>query len=370
VIFESSVKSDGRKLVPLTTAEVKQIGGRAGRFRTSHQAITAPQDQVKAQDDEQISDNSNLDIGHPPQTSGVRGTNDSGNSSIESSPAPSNPQGLVTTFDDFDYPAVKKKMHSDPDPLMTAGIFPPDALIQRFANYFPPETPFSYILMRFQELARIHPRFHLCALNEQVLIADCIHEVQDLTVMDRLIFCASPAGIRKWPNSRGFVRALAQCVADQRGGGFLELPGLELELLDQTSVTDLRQYLERLEGLHKNIVLYLWLSYRFNGVFTSRPLANHTKGLVEEAIDRCLNEMQLAESDWAQLRKKRQAKIMRFSFHGAANNSEATKGDDEHLFPINAKRITNETAEGKEKVQYIFSGENAGDKANEIVTEA
>jgi ATP-dependent RNA helicase SUPV3L1/SUV3 len=42
------------------------------------------------------------------------------------------------------------------------------------------------------------------------------------------------------------------------------------------------------ETLHKALVLYLWLSYRFAGVFTSRPMASYVKELVEERIDKVL----------------------------------------------------------------------------------
>jgi ATP-dependent RNA helicase SUPV3L1/SUV3 len=54
------------------------------------------------------------------------------------------------------------------------------------------------------------------------------------------------------------------------------------------------------------IVLYLWLSYRFPHVFKARPLANHAKALVEDAIEKTLREFSYTEKARLQLRKMRQ----------------------------------------------------------------
>ena len=54
-------------------------------------------------------------------------------------------------------------------------------------------------------------------------------------------------------------------------------------------------YLREAEVLHKSITLYLWLSYRFGGVFVSQPLAFHVKGLLEAKIDECLSVVEWNE---------------------------------------------------------------------------
>ena len=59
-------------------------------------------------------------------------------------------------------------MESEPEPIRTAGIFPPDTVLERFSSYFPPGTPFSYIMTRLHELSLMHKSFHLCGLRDQI----------------------------------------------------------------------------------------------------------------------------------------------------------------------------------------------------------
>src|SRR5262249_39788221 len=80
---------------------------------------------------------------------------------------------------------------------------------------------------------------------------------------------------------------MAKCVANQSGGGLLELRSIDLDLLDEPIQPD-RTYLEQLETLNKCLVLYNWMSFRFPGVFPHRPLAMQAKRLSEEAIVKCL----------------------------------------------------------------------------------
>ena len=83
------------------------------------------------------------------------------------------------------------------------------------------------------------------------------------------------------------LKAFTKCIDQQRGGALLDLPELKLEVLDEQVSAD-KGYLQELESVHKALVLYLWLSYRFAGVFTSRAMARYVKELVEERIDKVL----------------------------------------------------------------------------------
>ena len=51
-----------------------------------------------------------------------------------------------------------------------------------------------------------------------------------------------------------------------------------------------KEYLQQLEILHKSVILYAWLSFRFGGVFTDRTLVAHVKDMVEERMIRALSE--------------------------------------------------------------------------------
>jgi ATP-dependent RNA helicase SUPV3L1/SUV3 len=225
---------------------------------------------------------------------------------VKDSPSSGN-VGLVTTLDPMDLPHLTKAIRREPEPVMSAGIFPPTSVITRFAAYFPDETPFSYILLRLHELSLIHPRFRLCQLRDQVLVADAIEPVRNLTIKDRLIFCAAPASIREHVMKK-VVQAYARCVANSEGGALLDIPELDLDLLDE-NITIKKPYLFKLEVLHKALVLYLWLSYRFAGVFTSQAMAFYVKGIVEKNIHTVLTAVSSTKNLGVRIKKPREQTI-------------------------------------------------------------
>lgn len=267
VIFESTAKSNGSGgFKVLENFEIKQIGGRAGRYKTVRDAVEgALNDGVEEEPAE-----TPLQLAAPkPENENI---------------------GLVTAIEKFDLDIIRKGMDAEVEPLNAAGIFPPASVVSRFASYFPAGTPFSYVVLRLYELASVSPRFKLSGLKDQIDIADAI-ESCNMTVNDRQIFMAAPAPIRD-PGMAAVVLEYARCVADHSGGELLDMKSLDLELLDidiHSFFGGVNEYLRQIEGLHKALTLYLWLSYRFTGVFRSQALAFHTKSLVEAKIDECLN---------------------------------------------------------------------------------
>jgi hypothetical protein len=215
----------------------------------------------------------------------------------------------VTTLEKVDLPIVVKAMSSVGSMLTTAGVMPPSSLLQRFSSYFPPGTPFSYILIRLNEISQLHPRFHICGLKDQVEIADAIHSVENLTIDDRLVLSNAPASMRIKPLQK-LIQECATCVANQRGGNILDIPSLKLDLLDKEVVGD-RAYLYELETLHKGVIVYLWLSFRFPGIFTTRPLATHIKEIIEGNIEHTLKLLSFDEKKRQHDRRKlREAAIL------------------------------------------------------------
>ncbi|KAI1639812.1 ATP-dependent RNA helicase SUV3 [Biscogniauxia mediterranea] len=260
VIFEQTHKRQQNGFRQLTVSEIKQIGGRAGRYRTANHAI-----QSATQED------SNENAAPPPKSKSV---------------------GLVTAWDDEDLAVIIKAFNREAETIKTAGIQPPPSVIERFSSYFPPNTPFSYILVRLREIARLSPQYHLCSLKEMLEIADLIQPFS-MTVYDRCVFLNAPVNIRERSGQK-VLQAFAKCVSDMDGGHILDIPELDLDLLD-IDKNDYpggpSEYLRQLESLHKAITLYLWLSYRYSGVFHSQGLAFHVKKIVEDKIDAQLSEV-------------------------------------------------------------------------------
>lgn len=235
--------------------------------------------------------------------------------------------GLVTTLEDFDFPVIAKAMKEEPEPIRTAGIFPPATVVERFASYFPPSTPFSYILMRLHELSQMHSRFHLCGLRDQLWIADLIEPIQGLTVTDRNILCACPASKSDRDLIVRLMPALARCIEQQGGGALCDIEEMPLEVLE-LEMSPSRDYLRKLEQLHKAIVAYLWLSYRFAGIFSTRPLAFHVKGLVEEKIEHVLHQFSFTESQRRKVKAAREKSLLKDS------QRESMLADDEDNYEV------------------------------------
>ena len=327
VIFESTSKHDGVSFRLMETSDIKQIAGRAGRFKTAHEAIKAG-----------TSDLSSDALAVPPQ--------------LDLAPKKSEPnKGLVTTLEDFDMSIVKKAMTTDVAPLKAAGVFAPAPALLRFASYFPPETPFSYILLRLHNVASIGSDFFLCRFKEQIEIADIIQPL-NLTNGDRITFMSAPVSLRD-PGFPEIIKELANCVATQSGGELLDVKTMNLELLDMDINEDKagsKSYLQAAETLHKKLTLYLWLSYRFAGVFRSQALAFHVKSLVEEKIDQCLSQVHFDAE------KRRQLNYLR------------QKAAKEQLLESQMRaQSSDETSKSEVSVQAHASGEvSIGASGNEL----
>jgi ATP-dependent RNA helicase SUPV3L1/SUV3 len=332
-------KHDGANIRQLSVSNIKQIAGRAGRYRSAFQDTKSTQtpgvldDVLDSVPSDPLTPNP-LTLGSTPISVQKSPTSseslspipfaldapslipDVPNSTNEQKsicPAPLVPPrdlqnkstrnvGYVTTLEKNDFSIVKRAMESTAPPLRTAGILPTDFIIKRFAKYFPPGTPFSYVLLQLNEIAQVSNRFHICDLKDKLILADAIHHVKNLTIEDRLLLCLVPVSVGKERHVQDYFVDLATAVSEQKGGGLLELPHLDLEVLDETVKAD-HNYLKRVEGLHKMLVAYLWLSFRFPGVFTTRPLAMHVKEIVEDVIAKSLSMFNFSE---AKGKKRRQ----------------------------------------------------------------
>ncbi|KAF3003514.1 RNA helicase [Curvularia kusanoi] len=306
VIFESTMKSNGSTLVPLQISDIKQIAGRAGRYKTAADAVTdsAQTGQAVVKKEKTI--------------------------------------GWCTTLDQADLAALKDGMSREPEPIETAGLFPPSLIIERFANYFPPGTPFSYILLRLHEISVTHSRFHLCGLKEQLAIADVIHTVKGLSTQDRIMITSAPCNTRD-KDEKTFLRTLAECIATGQEANLLELPNIPLDVMDEPPRGD-REYLYSLERLHKMVILYLWLSYRFPNIFTTRSLANYTKKLLEDQIESVLTQFSTTE---LRLQQKAQRQRARAAEQEAKKAQKATQQPKKSIpappgLPEEAKDIVND----------------------------
>ena len=305
VVFEAVTKHDGSKMRTLTLPELKQIGGRAGRYKTAAQAI---------------------------QASAVTSTAPTAdNASALQAPQPTDPAsnkaqvGLVTTLDEEDMDVVSSSFNQEAEPLKTAGLFPPTFVVERFASYFPKGTPFSFILLRLRDIARLPGLYHMCSFRDNIDLANVI-QPYPLSVHDRCIFLTAPVSLKEY-GMKEVLRAMAQRVALNENGNLLDIKEINLEILDSTRDNYPQggpEYLRHLEALHKSLTLYLWLSYRYVGIFQSQALAFHVKALVEEKINDYLEHLDFS----AEARKER-IRTMRRAAASKRRRAEQVLADED-----------------------------------------
>ncbi|KAI0453081.1 P-loop containing nucleoside triphosphate hydrolase protein [Xylaria acuta] len=313
VVFEATHKRDSTSYRQLSVSELKQIGGRAGRYRTANHAI-----RTATSDGEELP-----------------------------KPKPSGP-GLVTALEDEDLAVVIQAFNSEPGPIRTAGIQPPTSAIERLSTYFPPNTPLSFILIRLRETARLSSKFHLCHFKEMLEVADLLQPFP-MSIYDRCVFLNAPVALRDG-NGAKILQAFARCVSRMEGGNLVDLPEIQLELLD-IKLGDWKgaqsEYLQKLEGLHKAITLYLWLSYRFSGVFGSQNLAFHVKELVEDKINEYLAG--ISESD---TRRKKRMEAIRKAAQLRQRKKEVLLGETSVQEDPNHEGVGEWNEEGHEEPLY------------------
>ena len=172
----------------ISIPEIKQIGGRAGRYRTAAQA-----QETGKQSEENV--------------------------------------GLVTSLEDIDLPYIQEALKIDPPPISAAGIFPPDSAIKKFAAYFPREVPFEYIIKRVLDVAKVHPLFFMCDPRSQVENAQLVDTIDGLRIDEKLTLMAAPLYTRDktyWRTTCAFAR----CIAEHTDGRLLGIPELKLEVLE------------------------------------------------------------------------------------------------------------------------------------------
>lgn len=232
----------------LSVPQIKQIAGRAGRYRSAHQAMNEGKRKTEA----------------------------------------STSVGLVTTLNAADLHVIQEAMTEEAPPVSKAGILPPGEYLEEVSARLPKGIPFEYILKRVCSAAEMHPRFSVCNISDQSALSRVIEDVEGLTIPQRLTITAAPASSNA-DQLLVVLKALAIALGKRQEVTIVDVPEIELEVLEAPVSGD-RTYLEKLENLHKSLIIFLWLSYRFGNIFKDRDMATYAKEMTEEKINICLLE--------------------------------------------------------------------------------
>ncbi|CEP11137.1 hypothetical protein [Parasitella parasitica] len=223
IIFSTILKFDGSDFKLISTPQLKQIAGRAGRFNTAYN------------------------------------------------------KGEVTTLKERDIHHVNLAVSAPTIPLEMAGLQPTVDILELFALQLPKEK-FSGLLQKFEDLASLNGDYFLCNYKDQKKIADRIEHIQ-LPLKDRYQFVTAPVSIRT-AESMDMIESLAKKFSENEKctlNDVIDLPNI---------LTGSASQLRLLESRHKNIMLYMWLSLRYPDVFTTtQELASSMKIRCEVMID-------------------------------------------------------------------------------------
>ncbi|CAI9762181.1 unnamed protein product [Fraxinus pennsylvanica] len=228
IIFSTLKKFDGVEMRDLSVSEIKQIAGRAGRYRSKF------------------------------------------------------PVGEVTCLDAEDLPLLNSSL-SSPSPIIEqAGLFPSFDLLFMYSRLHP-TFGMLQILEHFLENAKLSANYFIAECEEMLKVAAVIDELP-LNLNDKYLFCISPVDMDDDISSQG----LTQFAQSYSRNSIVRLR--EIFTPGTLKVPKTQTALKELESVHKVLDLYVWLSFHMEDSFPDRELASSQKAicsmLIEEFLER------------------------------------------------------------------------------------
>ncbi|MUG34779.1 helicase-related protein [Commensalibacter sp. ESL0382] len=231
VIFSTIFKFDGQNRRPLTSQEIKQIGGRAGRYGKHENGIVG----IMAGAGDPAFIHRNLEA-----------------------------------------PSIQE---DDLRPL----VQPDSDIVQAIANEINSTSLFG-VLTRLKRavLRPDDPNYRLAKMEETFAIASSLEGVDGLSLKDRWTYSTCPVDDRD-----NGIQRLTHWAADHAAGKTISAPGSgKLPNPVQAS----RRELERAEKMHKRLVSWRWLSLRFPDFYPDLENAEKNTKKLNEWIESVLRQ--------------------------------------------------------------------------------
>ncbi len=231
VIFSTIFKFDGQNRRPLTSQEVKQIGGRAGRYGKHENGIVGI----------------------------LAGTGDP-----------------VFIHRNLEAPPIQEE---DLRPF----VQPDSDIVQAIANEINSTSLFG-VLTRLKRavLRSDDPNYRLAGMEETFAIASSLEGIENLSLKDRWIYATCPVD-----NHDNGIQRLTHWAADHAAGKTIPAP--ESGKLPNP-VQASRRELERAEKMHKRLVSWRWLSLRFPEFYPDLENAEKNTEKLNEWIESVLRQ--------------------------------------------------------------------------------
>jgi ATP-dependent RNA helicase SUPV3L1/SUV3 len=238
VVFSAVQKFDGVQEITVPIPQIKQIAGRAGRFKAKPKVID-------------------------------------GDDPVKDVP------GLVTTMRPQDLEVVRDALATPTINLQKALLQPPMGLVEAFFMLYGKGVKRSLVLQHLEVFAKTTGHFKMVPFGSRVHQLGMLDGIEGLRFNDA--WTLSDAPIRRDPQCQRAFVAMAKKLGDQEMAKILELEEIPIELLDE-GAPETSEKLQQYESLHTQIILYLWLAQRYPGVFVSLIEALQLKLITEELI--------------------------------------------------------------------------------------
>ncbi|SCU88298.1 LAFA_0E11848g1_1 [Lachancea sp. 'fantastica'] len=242
VIFTTHMKFNGQEMVELTSSNVKQIGGRAGRFKVANVSAGSGVDEKKKA-----------------------------------------AVGFVTGVDPVVSSAVKAGMTSPIEYLQSAIVWPTDEICGKLMTHLPAGSRVSTLLetLAAEVEKRSAKLFTLSDLKNRLNNIAMFEHMDGIPFFEKMRLSNAP--VKDFPLvKRAFVNFCT--TIEQRQTRSLTSYPFSFDILDPRNIDNDKLSLEHYESLHNIIMLYFWLSNRYPSYFIDQQSAHELKNICEMII--------------------------------------------------------------------------------------
>jgi ATP-dependent RNA helicase SUPV3L1/SUV3 len=249
-------KYDGTTTTQLQVSAVKQIAGRAGRFR-------------------------------------LLGTD-------------GNPGGTVTTLQEADLPYVRRCIAQPYEPLSCAYIGHTKELFTAVAHVVPTDTPMAAVLEAPSHAGRLPLVLRYNIKSGRNAVNQFLDSSSGFSISDRLMLLNAPIPWKD-PEVTAVIKGMLQMHQD---GMSVKISALHRTRFYDVLLSEEKQKVEKqkakkqanpsqrlldLESLHRILVFYLWMHHRHPAIYADYLTAAALKSRVEKVLAWCLHNLSLVK---------------------------------------------------------------------------